>query len=352
MSNIVGLNGKPVELPEENLELLTIQQEMLDTINNVDDYCKNRGKLGGLDWGMPSLNKAFDGLNPGLIIVAGQPNVGKSAFCMQVGWSIAGANQTIREGERPNKAYVLYFSLDDNATELLPRVIAIEQHIPINVVKAPAKYEDERPDLISRRAAGINKLKGSLEFFKIIDSTQGTSIEFIGEQVRRHHLELQGRDEAYKLVVIIDNFHDITVDQINFRDNSNAKFEHISNELSKICTQYDIPMICTAEFRKLNGNRRPLVDDVRESGKIAYEAKAILLCYNEVGLKGESASIYFNRGETEFARYKQPVLEVKIGKNKYSSYKGRMYYHFYPEMSLITESDEAESLKYSQMIIG
>lgn len=352
MNNIVGLDGKRVEAQEENEELLTIQQEMLDTINKVDDYCKNRGKLGGLDWGIESLNNAFEGLNPGLIIVAGQANVGKSAFCMQVGWSIARANQTVRTGERPNKAYVLYFSLDDNATELLPRIIAIEESMPINVVKAPAKYEDERPDLISRRTAGINKLKEAIPYFKIIDSTQGTSIEFIAEEVKRHHFELQTRDEAYKLVVIIDNFHDITVDQVNFKDNSNAKFEYISNELSRVCTQYDIPVICTAEFRKLNGNRRPIVDDVRESGKIAYEAKAIMLCYNEVGLRGEAASVYFSRGETEFSRYKQPVLEVKVGKNKYSSYKGRMFYNFYPEMSRLNEADDADTLKYSQMIIG
>ena len=351
MSEVFGMNGQRIVMQEEHEDLLTIQQEMLDTIEKVDEYCKNRGKLGGLDWGMESLNKAFEGLQPGLMVVGGQPNVGKSAFCMQLAWKIAYANQIVKPGERPNKAYVIYFSLDDNASEILPRIVAIEENIPINVVKAPGRFEEDRPDLMARRAAGINKLKGMLDHFKIVDSTQGTSIEFISEQVRRHHLELQGRDESYKLVVIIDNFHDITVDQINFRDNANAKFEHISNELSRMCTQYDIPIICTAEFRKLNGNRRPMVDDLRESGKIAYEAKAIMLCYNEVGLRGEAASVYFSRGESEYARYKQPVLEVKVGKNKYSSYKGRLFYHFYPERSLLQETDDADTLKYAQMII-
>jgi len=351
MSSVVGLDGKPIVMQQPDKDLLSIQQEMLETIDRVDEYCKNRGRLGGLDWGMQSLNKAFDGLNPGLILVAGSPNTGKSAFCLQVAWNVALANQNIIPGERPNKAYSLYFSLDDNVTELLPRIIAMDQDIPINVVKAPAKYEDERPDLVARRAAGINALKRALPYFKMLDSTQGTSIEFIEEQIRRHHLELQSRDEAYKLVVFIDNFHDITVDQISFRDNANAKFEHISNELSRICTQYDIPIICTAELRKLNGARRPIVDDVKESGKIAYEAKAILLCYNEVGIKGESANIYFVRAEQEFASFKQPVLEVKVGKNKYSSYKGRMFYYFYPEKSQLREVNEADQFRFMQMII-
>lgn len=86
--------------------------------------------------------------------------------------------------------------------------------------------------------------------------------------------------------------------------------------------------------------------------KIAYEAKAILLCYNEVGLKGESASVYYNRGEPEFAQFKQPVLEVKVGKNKYTSYKGRMFYEFQPERSYLKEASDAATSKYSQMIIG
>lgn len=340
---------KPVEPLQD---LLEIQLEMLETINRVEAYSQNRGLLGGLDWGMESLNKAFEGLNPGLILVAGQANVGKSAFCMQVGWQIALANRQKTE-TNPHRAYVLYFSLDDNATELLPRIISIDQRIPINVVKAPKKYKDKRPDLIARRNIGVNKLKDSLDCFKIIDSTAGTSLEFIEAEVKRHSVSLQMRDESYKLVVIVDNFHDVTVDSINFRDNGNAKFDYIAGELSRLCTQYDIPIICTAELRKLNGNRRPVMDDVRESVKIAYEAKAILLCYNEVGLRGESASVYFNRAtEPDFAQYKQPVLEVKVGKNKYTSFKGRMFYEFYPECSYLREVlNDNSAQKYNQMIL-
>jgi len=72
------MDGKRIVMEQDD-ELLTIQQEMLDTIEKVDEYCHNRGKLGGLSWGMESLNKAFEGLQPGLIIVGGQANVGNIA---------------------------------------------------------------------------------------------------------------------------------------------------------------------------------------------------------------------------------------------------------------------------------
>lgn len=259
---------------------------------------------------------------------------------------IAQANMQTTE-ERPYKAYVLYFSLDDNSEDLLPRVVAIDQRIPVNAVKAPKKYQDDLQVMV-RRNAGIKKLTQMSKHFKIVDSRKGTSVEFIEKEIKRHQMELAMDDESYKLVVIIDNFHDITVEEMNFRGDGNAKYDYIAGELSRLCTQYDIPVVCTAEFRKLNGNRRPTPDDLRETVKIQYEAKAIILCYNEVGIRGEASTIYWQKPDNP---YKQPVLELKIGKNKYSSYKNRIFMEFMPEMSYLKEASEASTRKYNQMIL-
>mgnify|MGYP002514940018 CR=1 FL=1 len=93
--------------------------------------------------------------------------------------------------------------------------------------------------------------------------------------------------------------------------------------------QYNIPLVCTAEMKKINGDRRPILDDIRECVKIKYEAKAIILVYNEVHYKGESSEIFFNRNGYMM---KQPVLELHFAKNKISSFKGRLFYEFYPEL--------------------
>ena len=342
MSHLVVLDGGK----EQDQDLLEIQKEMLRTIEYMDEYAWRKGKLGGLDWGIESFNKAFDGLQSGLMFIAGQPNIGKSALCIQLAWMISQANKQTTK-DRPNKAYVLYFSLDDNAEEILPRVIAIDQKIPINAIKSPKKFEDS-VELMTRRSIGLNKLKDSINHFKIIDSRQGTSVEFIEKEIKRHQLELAMKDESYKLVIFIDNFHDVTVDGTSFRGDNNAKYDFIAGELSRLCTQYDIPMICTAEFRKLNGNRRPTNDDLRESVKISYEAKAILLCYNEVGIRGEASNIYWQKAGNPL---KQPVLEVKFGKNKYTSFKNRIFFEFMPEMSYLKEASEQSNQKYNQMIL-
>src|SRR6185312_15425623 len=107
------------------------------------------------------------------------------------------------------------------------------------------------------------------------------------------------------------------------------------------------PVITTGEFKKLNGFRRPALDDLRESVKIKYEAKAILLCHNEVGIKGEAASIYFERkGKAK----KQPIFEVKFGKNKMGGFKGRLFYEFYPEIAYFEEADQVSTKKYNNLV--
>ena len=69
------------ELPEElKRELLgktpPFAQTMIQTIRQVDEYCKNRGEMGGMDWGFDNLNNAFQGLNAGVHLIAGQSNIG------------------------------------------------------------------------------------------------------------------------------------------------------------------------------------------------------------------------------------------------------------------------------------
>lgn len=340
-----------IEVPVHSLFPLAeepfFKTQMRQIIKEVNEYSWNRGELGGLDWGYATLNKAFEGLNTGVHLIAGASNVGKSGICMQLAWQIAKSNQKITE-DRPKKAYVLYFSLDDNNNELLPRLVAIDQQIPINCVRFPKKYEDQA-EIMERREQGFLNLEQNLDFIAMKDVNEGSDIEYIEETIERYHVELQKIDPDYQLVVFIDNFHDVTVRDARFGSDSNGKYDHIADKLTRICTKFDCPMVCTAEFRKLNGNRRPVLDDIRESVKIIYEAKAILLCYNEVGLRGQQAQVFWmNQDNPE----KQPVFEAHIGKNKFGSFKGRLFFEFIPQMSYFREVPEAGAQRYSQMVTG
>jgi replicative DNA helicase len=336
-------------------DLLDIQKEMSVTIDEFVAYTERQSDLGGLDWGFPSLNKAMDGLQPGLILFAGGPNTGKTAICLQAAYRIAQANRNPTP-ERPDRAYVLYFSLDDNSKDVLPRVIAQSKAMPINAVKAPRKYLATKENAWDRlRAEGIQELRDMLDCFKVIDSTQGSSLTFIEEQIKIHRAQLKQLDKAYRIVVVIDNYHDITCEK-RF-DGEQERWAYIANELSNWCTRWDMPIICTAELKKLGGNRRPIAEDVRESIKLGYEAKAILLCYNEVGLRQNSAKVYFTRGGCDehgdpYGETPQPVLEVMVAKNKFSSFKHRLFFEFFPERSWLREPSDTRCAEYRNAIDG
>lgn len=320
---------------------------MLQTIEDVNTYSWNRGEIGGLDWGYDSFNKAFEGLNTGVHLIGGASNVGKSGLCMQLGQQIAKANQ-IPTPKRPKKAFVVYFSLDDSNNELLPRYIAIDQRIPINAVRFPKKYKDDI-NIMERREIGLQNLKNITDHLAMHDVNDGSDIEYIEEMAEKYFVELQKIDEAYQLVLIVDNFHDITVRDTKFGSDSNGKYDHIADKLTRLATRFDCPIICTAEFRKLNGNRRPILDDIKESSKIVYEAKAIILAYNEVGLRGQQANIFWQSGDRPD---KRPVFEAHVGKNKFGSFKGRMFFEFMPEMSYFREVPQAAAQQYAQRITG
>lgn len=239
------------------------KSKMLQTIDEVDEYSWSRGEMGGLDWGFDSFNKAFEGLNTGVHLVAGASNVGKSGIMMQMGWNIAKHNRIVTE-QKPKKAFVIYFSLDDSNNELLPRLVAIDQTIPINAVRFPKKYQDNA-HYMSRREIGFQNLKDSVMHIHMMDVNEGSDIEHIEETTEKYVLELEKISDDYQVVIMIDNFHDVTVRDMRPGADDKAKYDYIADQLSRIASRFDCPIICTAEFRKLNGTRRPGLDDIRES---------------------------------------------------------------------------------------
>jgi hypothetical protein len=60
MDNIVPFGTLGTNAPVIQVETLPdIEQEMIDTINRVNEYALNRGSLGGFDTGFQLLNEAI-----------------------------------------------------------------------------------------------------------------------------------------------------------------------------------------------------------------------------------------------------------------------------------------------------
>lgn len=311
----------------------TIEHEirMYDKIMEFENDAYNPAKK-GFSTGFDFMDKGLDKLQTGFHLIAGDSNHGKSGFMSQLAWNVSQLN---------NDVFVMDFSLDDPIRDKIPRVVGCAKKVLLNAIRDPINHS-QYPEMIKRRNEGMKDLLGAIDKYHIYDASFSCIIEKIEEEIRRVKINLAAAGSKKRIVVFIDNFHDLDSSNPKAMGGDKQKYDFLAQKVSDMATELDVPIVCTAEFRKLNGNRRPSVDDIRESVKIKYEAKSILLIYNEVSAKGEAAQIFYQlNGKPE----KQPVFEVKFGKNKYTSFKGRGFCKFFPQMAYF-EPATVDDAKY------
>lgn len=309
---------------------------MLSTIERVDEYSWNKDKLGGFSFGDWQMDHAFGGLKPHMYIIAGSPNIGKSAISLQLAWQAAQANEDL---------YVIYFSLDDMATETLPRIMAGDQKLGIDVISTPKKYQDNAA-VMARRAKAFDRVRGALDRFKIIDRTECQSVEQV-EKITCQHKLLVEQNLGKKVAIFVDALNNLEVEKpISEKQERHA---YISRTLKDLTEIQDIPVVVTTHLKKLNGHRRPIADDIKETNDLQYDAYAILLCYSEIGIKGQVAKIYHEEvGKEE----RLPVLEGHVVKNKMGSFKNRCFWDFFPDNSYLQSVPPEGVKRYNAYIMS
>ena len=374
LDNIKKLNKSINDLleasPDESIELKedSIGTQMIDffeegkkDIDKFDDEAWNTGEGYKLP-NFPMITEKLEGLSSGLYLLAGPSNAGKSAAMMNI------MHDACMHEE--NKLFGIYFSLDDSRNEIIPRVVAMDQRIPISVVAKPARYKNfieaveknntQESDLdkvikyeeyLLKREEGLNNLRNNSNKFKIEDSTRCTSLKEIEEYIQNAQEYIKSIDSEMNLIVAIDSINDIQLGEGYTSRSNNEKMDIVSREVKHWSVKYNIPILSSTHLRKLNGNRRPIIDDLKESNTLQYEASVVWLVYNDVSANKNAAKVYYAEQETEDGIVeKKPILEMDWAKNKKSSFKGRTFNYFSPEYSKAIECDENISKRFSALI--
>lgn len=317
---------------------IKFEQESWEDIDKFEKEAWMPNKT-GYKTGFSNIDKALDGgLKAGFYIIAGDSNIGKSAIMAQMAFNLPQLNDNV---------FVMDFSLDDPKEDRIPRILGSNYKILLNAIKNPNGYK-QYPQMIVRRKAALLKLRESVDRYKLYDASDMVYIEDIDEEIKRINIELKSNNINKNIVVFIDNFHDL---MLKGKDNLDDKtrYEKLAEKVSDMSIQWGIPIVCTAEFRKLKDpkNNRPEIDDIREAVKIKYRAKCILLLYNQVHYKGENADMYFTRTSSP---NKQPVIEVRFAKNKISDFKGTTFFEFFPEMARVEVPSQQSINAYKNIL--
>jgi replicative DNA helicase len=208
------------------------------------------GLLTGFHW----LDTRWQGLRPGnLVVVAGRPAMGKTTLGMALAENAA------------ERADVLFFSLEMDASELLDRSMARYSRVSLRALRSGDLLAEDWPRLTAGMSrAPLDRLH--------IDDTGGLHIADLRARARARH-----RKSPLSLVVI-DYLQLVRSDG----ENQNLRVAEITGQCKALAKELGCPVILLSQLNRgveQRADKRPMPSDLRDSGAIEQDADIIAFCY-------------------------------------------------------------------------
>ena len=234
------------------------------------------GKLSGLATGLHDLDAKMGGLQPSdLIIVAGRPGMGKTAFATNIAYNVARAwaGEVRPDGHTTtvNGGIVGFFSLEMSAEQLATRIIAEQTGIPSSTIRRGGITESDF-EKISNQAIELQDLK----FF--VDETGGLSVAQLAARARRLKRQ-RGLD-----LVVVDYIQLLQGTSRRSSENRVQEITEITTNLKALAKELNVPIVALSQLSRQVENRddkRPQLSDLRESGSIEQDADVVLFVFRE-----------------------------------------------------------------------
>lgn len=237
--------------------LLTQVVERIQELHDRD----NPSEITGVPTGFTDLDSKTSGLQPGdLIIVAGRPSMGKTAFALNIAEYVA-----VDVG-----LPVAVFSMEMGGTQLAMRMLASIGRLDSHRVRTGRLTDDEW----SRLTYALGKLH---EAPMHIDETGGMNPTDLRGRARRL------KRQVGKLGLIVIDYIQL-MGSTRQNENRATEVSEISRSLKALARELEVPIIALSQLsRKVEErtDKRPMMSDLRESGAIEQDADVILMMYRE-----------------------------------------------------------------------
>ncbi len=224
---------------------------------------ENQQAVTGVPTGFIDLDDKTAGLQRGdLIIIAGRPSMGKTAFVMNVA-----QNAAIRDQENHN--VVAVFSLEMSAQQISMRLLAAESKVDMSKMRTGTFNSDDWRKL----AQGTAKLAEASIF---IDDTPAITVHELRAKCRRLKRE-HGRLD----MVLIDYLQLMTG---NAAERKDLEISEMTRSLKGLAKELDVPILVLSQLNRSlesRSDKRPMMSDLRESGAIEQDADVIMFIYRD-----------------------------------------------------------------------
>lgn len=233
-----------------------------DYVNALD------ARFNGAKHHIPSGFKTLDKRMPGwlheghLIIVAGRPAMGKSAFAQQVAEAVAAQQRT-----------AILFTLEMSGYEITERALARRSGIPIPTLKTAENMADD----------DWSKISDALAQFAPLPLLVDDASFDIAALVSKTKAAVAGLAQA-----CLPPLGCIVVDYLQLvgakAANRTLEVGQVTSSLKRLAKELAVPVVALSQLNRgveSRTDKRPALSDLRESGQIEQDADLVLFLYRD-----------------------------------------------------------------------
>ena len=240
---------------------VAINPLLASAVDRIDELAGSEGGITGLSTGYTDLDEMTSGWQKSdLVIVAGRPSMGKTAFAMNL------VENAVLNTEKP----VLVFSLEMPAESLIFRMLSSIGKIDQGKLRTGQLTDADWPGFND----AVAKLKDRPLF---IDDSAGVSPMEMRSRARRI-----AREHGSIGMIVVDYLQLMQIKGSN--EGRVNEISEISRSLKLIAREFECPLIALSQLNRSleqRPNKRPVMSDLRESGAIEQDADVIAFIYRD-----------------------------------------------------------------------
>jgi replicative DNA helicase len=270
-------------------ELLPQVAERIDMLFSRD----NPSDVTGIPTGFSDLDSMTSGFQGGdLIIVAGRPSMGKTAFSLNIAENVA----------LDTGLPVAVFSMEMASTQLAMRMIGSVGRLDQHRMRT-GRLEDEDWEKLTTALGRLNEAP------IFIDEGAGLSSFDVRARARRLH-----RQTGKLGLIVVDYLQLMAAPAGKQGENRATEISEISRSLKALAKELDCPVVALSQLNRSveqRPDKRPVMSDLRESGAIEQDADLILFIYRDEVYNPDSP----DKGTAEIIIGKQrngPIGRVRL----------------------------------------
>ena len=244
---------------------LPLQPLLKEVVTRIDELYNrdNPSEVTGVPTGYGDLDTKTSGLQPGdLIIVAGRPSMGKTAFSLNIAENVA------LDSNLP----VAVFSMEMGASQLVMRMLGSVGRLDQHKLRTGRITDDDWPRL-THALGSLNEAK------MFIDETPGLTAMEVRARARRLARQCEGGQLG---LIVLDYLQLMSGNGQG--ENRATEISEISRSLKSLAKELKVPVIALSQLNRSleqRPNKRPVMSDLRESGAIEQDADVILFIYRD-----------------------------------------------------------------------